>query len=68
MNDKAWYMSKGIWGGIIAIVAAIAGVAGYAVDAETQASLTEVAFAIAGSVGGLLAIIGRVKAEGKITK
>lgn len=61
--DKAWYMSKGVWGGIIAIAAAVAGAFGIVVSPEDQASLTEAAVVVAGGVGGALAIVGRVMAS-----
>jgi uncharacterized membrane-anchored protein len=63
--DKAWYMSKGVWGGIIAIGAAVAGAFGYVLDAEAQAGLADAAVVVAGAVGGVLAIVGRVQASKK---
>lgn len=67
-TPKHWYESKGVWGGIIAMLAAIAGAFGYAVDAEAQASIVELITVIVGGVGGLLAIVGRIKAERKVGK
>lgn len=61
--DKAWYMSKGVWGGLIAIGAAVAGAFGIVVSPEDQASLAEAAVVVAGGVGGALAIVGRVMAS-----
>ena len=61
--DKAWYMSKGVWGGIIAIAAAVAGAFGIVVSPEDQASLAEAAVVVASGVGGALAIVGRVMAS-----
>ena len=61
--DKAWYMSKGVWGGLIAIAAAVAGAFGIAVSPEDQASLAEAAVVVASAVGGALAIVGRVMAS-----
>ena len=63
MDSKAWYMSKGVWGGIIAIGAAIAGAFGYAVSPDDQAGLAEAAVAVGAAVGGAIAIIGRAKAS-----
>jgi len=64
MNDvKPWYMSKGVWGGVIALLAAILGAFGYALGADDQAALADIALSIGGAFGGLLAIYGRVKAS-----
>jgi hypothetical protein len=63
---KHWYQSKTVWGGAIALLSAIAGAFGYALGAETQEALVASLTAIGGGVGGVLAIYGRIKAEGKI--
>jgi hypothetical protein len=64
MNDvKPWYMSKGVWGGLIAMLAAILGDFGYALGADDQVALADIALSIGGALGGLLAIYGRVKAS-----
>jgi len=65
---KKWYQSKAVWGGLIAVAAAIAGAFGYAVSPEEQASLVEALVAIGGGVGGVLAVYGRVKADSYIKK
>lgn len=67
-TPKKWYESKGVWGGIIAMLAAISGAFGYAVDADAQASIAELITVVVGGVGGLLAIIGRIKADRKVGK
>jgi len=66
--EKKWYQSKAVWGGLIAVAAAIAGAFGYAVSPEEQASLVEAIVAIGGGVGGVLAVYGRVKADSYIKK
>ena len=63
-----WYKSKGVWGGLIAVGAAIAGAFGYMISPEDQASLSEAAVVVAGAVGGVLAVYGRVKAEKMVKK
>lgn len=64
MNDtKSWLASRTVWGGIVAVLAAVAGLFGLPIDAGTQAQLIETLVAVAGGVGGLLAIWGRVKAD-----
>lgn len=68
MEDvKAWYQSKAVWGGLIAVLAAIAGVFGYTIGGEDQAALVEAISAAAGVVGGIMAVWGRVKATKSIT-
>lgn len=67
-TPKKWYESKGVWGGIVALLAAIAGAFGYAIDADTQASVVELIMITSGGIGGLLAIYGRIKAERRVTK
>ena len=66
-ETKAWYESKTVWGGIIAIIAAILGIFGHQIDQETQQFLTEqsvqIASALAAAFGGAIAIYGRVKAR-----
>lgn len=66
-TTKKWYESKTIWGGIIALLAALAGAFGYAVDADTQASIIDLATVVGTGLGGLLAIFGRIKASKKVT-
>lgn len=67
-DSKPWWQSKAIWGGILAIGAAVAGGFGYTVDAGTQAETQETIVGIVSAVGGLLAIYGRIKASKGIGK
>lgn len=60
-NEKAWYKSKSIWGGIMTAVGAGAMMVGYDLG-DPQ----EFAGAIVAAVGGGLAIYGRIKAVEKI--
>lgn len=60
---KPWWRSRGVWGGLIAAGAAVAGLIGYEVDAAAQSSLVDVALALAGAVGGAVAVLGRVGAK-----
>ena len=65
MNEKKWFLSKGIIGAVITALATIAGLLGYNVGVDGQTEMTTGIIAIAG-VG--LSIYGRVKAVDKITK
>ena len=62
MDEKAWYESKAVWGGLVAVGAAAAGTFGIAVDADTQGQIADLIVVGVGAVGGLLAIYGRIKA------
>lgn len=63
METKALWQSKTFWGALVAILASLAGFAGFAVDAGDQAVIVETATTIAGALGGLFAIYGRIKAS-----
>lgn len=62
-EKKQWWESRTIWGGLVAIGAAVAGAFGIAADETTQGDITDLIMVIAGAVGGLLAIYGRLRAE-----
>lgn len=62
----AWYQSKTVWGGVIAVGAGIAGAFGYTVSADDQSAIIEIATAVAGALGGVIAIYGRVKATRQV--
>ncbi len=68
MDTKQWWESKTVWGGLIAVGAAVAGAFGVTVDGAAQNEIAEYAVAIAGAIGGLLAIYGRIKAGKTIGK
>ena len=64
MDDiKSIFASKTFWGGLIAVAAGILGFFGYQIGGADQAAIIETVTAVAASVGGLIAIIGRIKAS-----
>ena len=65
-ESKPWYQSKTILGGAVAIGAAIGGVFGLPLDPATQQGIVEALCLLGSGVGGLLAIIGRFKAQHKV--
>lgn len=67
-REKPWYLSKSVWGGIVALVAVTLSVFGYGIGADDQAILVDYAVSIGGAVGGLLAIYGRIVASKKVGK
>lgn len=62
-DNKKWWQSKTVWGGMVAVGAAVAGAFGLQVDGQTQNEIAEYITVGAGAIGGLLAIYGRLKAD-----
>jgi len=65
MSDltKPWWQSKTVIGGLVALGAGIAGIFGVALGPDDQAVTTDALVGIAGAIGGLLAVYGRIKAN-----
>ncbi|KAB0680053.1 hypothetical protein F6X38_10215 [Aureimonas leprariae] len=66
MQTKEWYRSKTIWGGALALAAAVAGLFGVKVDAATGVDLASAVTDAAAAVGALVAIVGRLDAKSTI--
>ena len=66
-NSKAWYQSKAVWGGLIAMLASVLQARGLEVSPVAQGDLAEAGMSLVGAVGGLLAIYGRLSAKTSIT-
>lgn len=73
--SKPWWRSRAVWGAVVAILAALAGLFGKAVSADQQAEAVNLLmqavdlFAVAGGVGGgALALWGRLRATTVISK
>lgn len=64
MDAKAWYQSKTIIGALVAVLAALLGVAGVDVN---QPVVVEVVLKLVEVGGSLVAIYGRVKADKPIS-
>ncbi len=63
MNEmKAWYHSKTIWGALIAVFAPLLQVAGLNLPGGFENDLAEGLVTVAGGVGGLIALYGRLEA------
>ena len=64
MGDwKNWYHSKTIWGALIAIGASVLHAAGIDIEAGDQSQIVDSVVNIAGTIGGLVAIYGRITAS-----
>jgi uncharacterized membrane protein (DUF441 family) len=62
-TSKKWWESKTVWGGIIALIAGIAGAFGTQVGIEDQEAAASVMTALASAIGGAIAVYGRMKAD-----
>lgn len=65
---KSWISSKGVWGGLIAVLSVVLGFIGLEISADDQAELINSLTMIGAAVGGVVAIVGRVLASKKIGK
>lgn len=63
---KPLLASTTVWGGLVAVAAAILGFFGYTFAEADQARVVEWVASLAGMAGGLAAIIGRVRASKRI--
>ena len=69
MDDfKSIFASRTFWGGLLAIVAGVLGFFGWNLTADDQQALVDLGVGVAASLGGLVAIWGRVRASKKIGK
>lgn len=67
MEDvKPWYLSRTIWASVVAILIALAGIAGVSTDALNDTALTDAFLQVAAAIAGMLAIFGRVFAKNRI--
>jgi glutamate synthase domain-containing protein 3 len=67
MNElKNWYMSKTVWGGLIAILASCGNLLGLDIAAEDESGLVDGLTALVAAAGGLVAIWGRISARTRL--
>lgn len=68
MNDtKPWYMSRTVWGALVAIAASIGGAFGIMITQADQVEIADTVLQIVGTVGGLIALYGRLSAQKVLT-
>lgn len=65
---KSALASKTVWGGAIAVLAAVAGLLGYQVTEADQADIVKYASDAVVIIGGLIAVYGRITAKRTIGK
>lgn len=69
MNEnKEWYHSRSVWGGIVALGAAMAGLFGLTVEPDAHEALVAALANGAAAIGSLIAIIGRIDARKTIAR
>ena len=67
MDDlKNWYMSKTVWGGVVAILASCSHLLGVEITTDDQGGLADGLTALAAAAGGLVAIWGRISARKRL--
>ncbi|WP_428428008.1 hypothetical protein [Pararhizobium sp.] len=67
MNDlKTWYMSKTVWGGVVAILASCANLLGLEIAHEDESGIVDGLTALAAAIGGLIAVWGRISARARL--
>ena len=66
--SKKWYLSKTVWGALLAVSAPLFQMAGIYLDAGAQSELAASITTIAGASGGLLALFGRLSAKSALTR
>ncbi len=66
--DKKWWESRGVWGGVVALVLGILKTTGWIKGIENiqVEQAVDVAVNVAIALAGALALYGRVKAKGPI--
>lgn len=65
-ESKNWYRSKTIWGGLVALGAAVAGLFGVEIDAAAGSQIASAVTDAVAAAGALIAILGRLDAKSSI--
>lgn len=67
MDDiKPWYQSNSVWGAVITLASTAAALAGIEIDDPDRQALADFLVVAAGAVGGILSLVGRLVARGRI--
>ena len=68
MDEKKWYLSKGIWGALVTMVVGTLTAFGVGDLEGEQESITELIMQIVVLAGGFVALYGRITAKTKIER
>ena len=67
IGEKPWWQSISIWGGLISIFAPLAAaITNHTIESADVSDLSISAAGLAAAIGGILAVIGRIRARGVI--
>ena len=61
-ETKEWYRSRTVWGALIAVLAPLLHAAGLNLPGGYESALVDGVTTVAGAVGGLIALYGRLSA------
>lgn len=67
-ETKVWYLSRTVWGGILAIAASVLNLAGIEISGADQAELADKMTALMAAAGGIVAVAGRLAASRRLLK
>lgn len=62
LGSKPWYVSKTVWGSVVAILASVLGLWDFDMSAADQDRLVDMIVQLIGTAGGVLALVGRFRA------
>ncbi|MET3599249.1 hypothetical protein [Martelella mangrovi] len=65
---KKWYLSKTVWGALLAVAAPLFQMGGIYLDEGMQSDLATSITTFAGASGGLLALFGRISAKDTLVR
>ena len=65
-ETKVWYLSRTVWGGILAIAASVLNLAGIEISGADQAELADKMTALMAAAGGIFAVAGRLAASRRL--
>ena len=66
MPLKPWYLSKTVWGSLVAILAALAGLFDIELTPDDQARAVDLVVQAIGAMGALVALVGRFRTTHRI--
>ncbi|MEM5494008.1 hypothetical protein [Hoeflea sp. AS16] len=67
MTDmKPWWQSKTLWGAVVTIVSAVLGLTGLDLAEADREALTGLLTSLGAGLGGVIAIMGRIRARNRI--